>query len=182
MSDEPPKTADELRRELELEKLRVDVALARSQATREAIRKNWEYLRHAHLRGTDLTGIRLYQADLSAAYQVEAKLNAADLRGALIDEVDFTDSCLHGANIKDVRGTPAKPAAFRAWALDRGAVEMTEQQFDAWRQKGFVEPANWAAWRAAGFPINADGAPVVAASTTPRGQADKAFDPPLSSR
>jgi len=129
------------------------------EATREAIRKNWEFLRRAHLRGTDLTGIRLYGADLTGAYLVEAKLDRADLRGAMIDGADFTDSCVRGTNVRDVRGTPMRPVNFRSWALDQGAVEMTEAQFETWRRNGFAQPTDWASWRAAGFPIRGDGSP-----------------------
>jgi hypothetical protein len=133
----------------------------RVEATREAVRKNWEYLRHAHFRGIDLTGSRLYQADLTGAYLQDAKLDKADLRGATIEGADFTGSCVRGTNVKDVSGTPAAPENFRSWALQHGAVEMTEPQFDAWRQAGFSQPADWASWRGAGFPITKDGAPAV---------------------
>lgn len=134
----------------------------RVQATREAIRKNWEYLRGAHLKRTDLTGVRLYESDLTDAFLVEAKLDKADLRGATVTGASFTDSCVRGANVKDLDGTPRAPPNFKAWALDHGAVEMTEPQFETWRQNGFKRPpdADWAAWRTAGFPVGNDGTPV----------------------
>jgi Pentapeptide repeats (8 copies) len=72
----------------------------RVEATRQAIRRNWEYLRNTHFWAADLTGARLYLADLSGAFLRDAKLNRADLRGASVEAADLTDTCVSGANIQ----------------------------------------------------------------------------------
>jgi hypothetical protein len=132
----------------------------RVQATREAIRKNWEYLRGAHLRGTDLMTARLSGADLTGAYVVDAKLDKADLRKAIVEKADFTGSCVRGTNVKDLIGTPRAPANFGSWALEHGAVQMDEFQFEMWRRSGFRQPNDWARWRNEGFPVANDGTPI----------------------
>jgi uncharacterized protein YjbI with pentapeptide repeats len=57
----------------------VDLSL---QATREAIRQNWENLEFAQFASHDLTGIDLYDADAKGAYFGSARLTAANLCGA----------------------------------------------------------------------------------------------------
>ncbi len=59
-------------------------------ATREAIRKNWEYLRGVNLDTTDLTGIPLYSADLDSALLRGADLHSATLRCANLNAADLT--------------------------------------------------------------------------------------------
>jgi hypothetical protein len=60
-------------------------------ASKEAIRKNWEYLRDTNLNDTDLTGAGLYEADLAHSVMNRADLREADLRCANLAGVQATD-------------------------------------------------------------------------------------------
>jgi hypothetical protein len=123
------------------------------EATREAIRKNWENLRGAHLRQTDLRGIRLYEAHLEGAALEEANLEGADLRGSWIEKTNFEGANLKNANVQDLHGQ--RPERF----LNSYAVMMDAASFDRWRAVRYPAPKNWEAWRVARFPIDADGRP-----------------------
>jgi hypothetical protein len=78
------------------------------QATREAIRKNWEYLENANFRRADLRGILLYEADLKGANLQESDLRFANLRlsklsGASVRDADFECADLEGAEVTSVK-------------------------------------------------------------------------------
>jgi uncharacterized protein YjbI with pentapeptide repeats len=107
-------------------------------ATREAIRKNWEYLREVNLGDTHLERIQLYLADLHGASLIRATLNDANFRCANLQGADFTDSNwkdrnvnmdLKYANVRDV-----KPDEFKEWATTKG--EATDK----------MDEAGWADW------------------------------------
>jgi Pentapeptide repeats (8 copies) len=77
-------------------------------ATREAIRKNWEYLRGVNLQYTDLSYALLYEADLSGALLMGAYLSntmfrCANLSGADLMQYDIGNSPdLYLANVRGV--------------------------------------------------------------------------------
>jgi uncharacterized protein YjbI with pentapeptide repeats len=103
----------------------VDLSL---QATREAIRLNWENLEFGMFAEHDLTGIDLYKAKAHGAYFGKAILVAANLCGADLSQANFEQANLsyadlyqadisstyrwktanlEGANIRDVKNAPA---------------------------------------------------------------------------
>jgi hypothetical protein len=104
------------------------------KSTIQAIRKNWECLAGANLRGADLSGAELYEARLQGADLREANLNGANLFHANLEGIICNDqnsklfdiAGIRNANIKGVVNAPPK---FREWALSQGAVEM---DLDPW--------------------------------------------------
>jgi hypothetical protein len=122
-------------------------------ATREAIRKNWRYLHDVNLNDTDLSKIQLYSADLSGAVFLNSKVNDANFRcsnlsGAVLTGTNWETGDFRFANVRD-----ATPEAFRAFAIRSGAVEMSDADWQAWRNNGFRIDQ--------GKPVNApNGAPV----------------------
>ena len=64
----------------------VDLSL---QATKEAIRQNWENLEFSQFAGHDLTGIDLYGANAKGAYFGAARLTGANLCGANVSQANF---------------------------------------------------------------------------------------------
>jgi uncharacterized protein YjbI with pentapeptide repeats len=68
------------------------------QATKEAIRKNWEDLSGVHLAETDLTSARLYEANLN-----KANLSKANLMNASLENADLRRSNLLGTNLKNAK-------------------------------------------------------------------------------
>jgi hypothetical protein len=108
-------------------------------ATREAIRKSSTYLREVNLDQTDLSAIQLFGADLHGARLIGSVVTDANIRCANMSNVnldgaggwqslDFTS-----ANVRDLQ-----PITIRKYALDHGAVEMTDEQWLAWRAHGFT--------------------------------------------
>lgn len=103
-------------------------------ATREAIRKNWEYLRGVNLNDTDLQGSPLYEADLDSALMKRADLRGATLRCANLRGVDLSDARLQGtdldfANMKDVI-----PASIEK---PQRAQDMPSSDWEHWRENKF---------------------------------------------
>jgi uncharacterized protein YjbI with pentapeptide repeats len=111
------------------------------QATREAIRQNWENLEFSQFALHDLTGIDLYRADAKGAYFGGAKLTAANLCGANLSQANFdradlsyaelsnadiastygwSTANLAGANVHNIRNATGDfvAAAKKAGALD----------------------------------------------------------------
>jgi hypothetical protein len=99
------------------------------EATKEAIRKNWKWLKNSYLHGHDLSATKLYEADLTGADLGEAVLRKTNLCKANLYEADlykiqdWGKADLRLANIKGVRRAPTSPFDFRKFALDHGAVE-----------------------------------------------------------
>jgi len=107
-------------------------------ATREAIRKNWEYLRGVNLDTTDLTGIALYEADLNSALLRGAILKGANLRcanleGADLTNADVTNADLHLANVTKVK----PPELLDAFRTEKKPKEFQSGEWEAWRKHGF---------------------------------------------
>jgi len=103
-------------------------------ATREAVRKNWKYLRSVNLADTHLERIQLYLADLNGTGFNRANLKYANFRCANLQNADFTDSNwqdildLQYANVKS-----AKPDDFRNWAISKGArADLDESLWITW--------------------------------------------------
>jgi hypothetical protein len=129
----------------------------RLQATREAIRRNWEYLEYSHLADLDLQWAQLYRADLRHAFLGRSNLTGADLFGAKLDDATFTLATMKFANIKDVEGAPE---GFVGWALDFRAVEMSQEDHRNWVKAGCPQPKDWESWRKHGWPVDQRGIPV----------------------
>jgi hypothetical protein len=108
-------------------------------ATREAIRSNWGYLREVNLNGTDLSRIQLYEADLAgasvrSAYLRNANFRCANLSGADLTSAKWQDADFHFAV---VRG--ATPKEFVEYAIKHGAYnDMTDEQWLRWRDNEFL--------------------------------------------
>jgi uncharacterized protein YjbI with pentapeptide repeats len=117
-------------------------------ATKEAIRKNWEYLRDVNLNDTDLSGIYLYEADLVGATIVHAKLTSANFRCANVSGVDFTGSDLSGADFYLANVHDLKPIELQKYLLD------SKLAFD-W------DNAKWERFRAKGFALYSSGQPII---------------------
>lgn len=108
-------------------------------ATREAIRGNWGYLRNINLNGTDLSRIQLYEADLANASFQHAYLRNANFRCANLSGTDFTNANWEGADFHFADVTGAFPSKFVAYAKNNGAfVDMADDQWLKWREKGFL--------------------------------------------
>ncbi len=108
-------------------------------ATREAIRINWGYLRGVNLNETDLSRIQLYEADLAGtslrgAYLGHANFRCANLSNADLSHANWEDADLHFAVV-----TNAKPKEFVEYAVSRGAyADLTDDQWLQWRKNKFL--------------------------------------------
>jgi hypothetical protein len=121
-----------LRRQLPLARPSND-CLTELDATREAIRKNWEYLRGVNLNDTDLRSIQLYSADLKSGSIMRADVSDANFECANLEETTFEGSnwnSIKKINSANVRN--ALPLDFRSWALARGAKDMNESEWLGW--------------------------------------------------
>ncbi|MFN7922035.1 MAG: pentapeptide repeat-containing protein [Bryobacteraceae bacterium] len=119
------------------------------QATREAIRHNWENLQYGMFAEHDLEGIELYRGELYRAFfgkanlqganlcranLTEANIEGADLRGANLSGADLSRlswndaTKLQGVNLCGVRNADPR---FLAKASDQGAVTLG---LDDWKQ------------------------------------------------
>jgi hypothetical protein len=107
--------------------------LSELDATREAIRKNWEYLRGVNLNDTDLRNIQLYSADLEGASLMrtevkDANFECANLQGTTFEQSNWTAiKKINSANVRD-----AIPMEFRKWAISREAKDMGELEWASW--------------------------------------------------
>ena len=113
-------------------------------ATREAIRKNWEYLRDANLNSTDLSQIRLYKADLARASLRATTMPGANFRCSNLFQVDLTGADWTEGHFRFANVTEAKPPDFVKFARAQGA-------FDS------MDDATWLEWRKSGFPLDGSG-------------------------
>ena len=109
-------------------------------ATREAIRNNWGYLRSVNLNQTDLSRIQLYEADLAGASLRSAFLGHANFRCANLSNADLTSAKeWQSADLHFAVVTNAKPKEFVAYAVARGAYgDMTDDQWLRWRDHNFL--------------------------------------------
>jgi hypothetical protein len=108
-------------------------------ATREAIRKNWEYLRDANLNCTDLSKIQLYEADLSKASLRGAALPHSNFRCSNLFQADMTGADWTMADFRFANVTGAIPAEFVRFATAHGAFEhMDDDTWLRWRRAGFL--------------------------------------------
>jgi hypothetical protein len=128
-------------------------------ATREAIRKNWEYLRGVNLDTTDLTGIPLYSADLDSALLRGANLPSANLRCANLNAADLTMADLKAADFYLANVANLKP--------DESRSDLAQSK----KAKEF-KPREWELWRQNDFRVSKQGQPVLSSD---RNQADDIF-------
>ena len=88
-------------------------------------------MRGANFRGANFSGAVLRRAELDDADLVDANLADADLAGASLANADLRRTDFNGARWRDIAniqganigGMKGAPEAFRAWALQHGAVE-----------------------------------------------------------
>lgn len=97
------KECDEEKKSLGKEKCN-DELTSKLEATKEAIRRNWENLENANLSDTDLTKAALYEANLKRANLARAKLRGtkfvdANLTRVNLINADLTEADLRGANL-----------------------------------------------------------------------------------
>jgi pentapeptide repeat protein len=107
-------------------------------ATREAIRKNWEYLRTINLDTTDLSGIRLYEADLDSTLLRAANLHSANLRCANLQAADLTQANLANADFYLANVANLKPDDVRSDLVNnKKAKEFKSGEWESWRRNDF---------------------------------------------
>jgi hypothetical protein len=107
-------------------------------ATREAIRKNWEYLRAVNLNSTDLTGSPLYGADLDSALIRAADLHSTNFRCANLHGVDLLGSNLNDADFYLANVSDLIPASVREDLVkNRMAILLAPGQWESWRLNNF---------------------------------------------
>jgi len=108
-------------------------------ATREAIRNNWGYLRAINLNQTDLSRIQLYEADLAGASLRSAYLGHANFRCANLSNADLTGANWDNADLHFAAVTNAKPQDFVDYAINHGAYkDLTDDQWLQWRLNTFL--------------------------------------------
>jgi hypothetical protein len=143
-------------------------------------------LERGDLSGSNLTNVegrdwRLAKANLSDGILQFAELTNSDFDGAILTgadvfaarfdgssfvEADVTGARgigrgLAGANIKNIKGLPDEE---KSDAFANGAVEMTPENFNFWRQKGSQfpkDPQELRSWRASEFKVDKDGKPIL---------------------
>ncbi len=133
-------------------------------ATKQAIRTNWEYLVDVNLKDTELKQIQLYRADLHSTTLARADVEGADFACANLENTSFEGANwnkLGRVELANVRN--AKPEEFRQWALAHGALDMGD--------------IAWLDWRKGGFRVSNAGKPVQ--STTPETSTDKFCGAPV---
>lgn len=106
-------------------------------ATREAIRMNWNYLRRANLQGTDLNGVRFYQSDLAYASLKHANLKGAsfycaNLLGVNLEESDLSGADLSYANVNGV----TFPREYKISNVP--TLNMSDSEWREWSKEGFA--------------------------------------------
>jgi hypothetical protein len=102
-------------------------------ATREAIRKNWRYLRNTNLQSTDLRSTHLYASDLAGANLSGADLRGADLRCAnlansILDNTRFDGADMRFANL---------PSRYIVTS-DSDAIAISDQDWQTWKSHQFA--------------------------------------------
>jgi hypothetical protein len=116
-------------------------------ASKEAIRKNWEYLRDVNLGVTDLSTTELYSADLAGAVLSGANLKFSDFKcanlyGANFEPAHFQKTKLltryKGANftLANVEGLQPKEVR-KDLIANFSAVEMPDEEWQRWRSNEF---------------------------------------------
>jgi pentapeptide repeat protein len=106
-------------------------------ATKEAVRKNWEYLRDVNLTNTNLEGTWLYGADLQGALLQNARLAGVNLRCANIAEADFSGSDLTGADFFLARADKISPETLQKSLPPAMLFHGTERDWLQWRENKF---------------------------------------------
>jgi hypothetical protein len=106
-------------------------------ATKEAIRKNWEYLREVNLANTDLEDTWLYSADLDGALLANARLARIDLRCANLAHTDFSGSDLTGADFFLAHLDHTAPEALTNALPVSKLFNGTEEEWNKWRDNNF---------------------------------------------
>jgi hypothetical protein len=106
-------------------------------ATKEAIRKNWEYLRDVNLANTNLEDTWLYGADLSGALLQNAHLRNINLRCANVTNADFTGSDLKDADLFLARIDGVNPATLANSLPPSKLFHGTEGEWMQWRDNKF---------------------------------------------
>jgi hypothetical protein len=108
-------------------------------ATKEAVRKNWEYLREVNLTNTNLEGTWLYSADLQGACALlqNARLAGINLRCANLAETDFSGSDLTAADFFLARADKIAPDALQKSLPASMVFHGTEQEWTQWRDNDF---------------------------------------------
>ena len=147
-------------------------------------------LKEAKFKGADLNGVHatewiLSNADFSqcdlkfaifincaldGAILTKAVLTGATFMGSDLENADFTNAkfddpkvknCLVRANILNVQGLDQ---AYREEAFNQGAVEMSLNDFNRWKEAGMNLPSDLGerrSWRQAGFLLNDKGNPTL---------------------
>nr|VFK60153.1 MAG: Pentapeptide repeat-containing protein [Candidatus Kentron sp. TUN]VFK69619.1 MAG: Pentapeptide repeat-containing protein [Candidatus Kentron sp. TUN] len=105
----------------------------------------------ASLSDANLSWVMLAEANLSGALLAEANLSGAGLWKANLSGADLREANLQGLqgwkDIRDIRNANIldienAPEGFRAWALERGAVEMEREEWKEFRENGYKKPAS----------------------------------------
>lgn len=120
-------------------------------STREAIRKNWTYLRKRDFAFTDLQGIQLYQADLAGSIFYKANISNSNLRCANLNNVNLENAI--GKDSADFLYSNVKTS--------------TDPMMEILFQKGVVfklDDSDWIRWRSNGMRVDGHNKPILSGS------------------
>jgi hypothetical protein len=107
-------------------------------ATKEAIRKTWVYLRDTNLNETDLSLIQLYAADLSGALIYHADIRDANFRCANLADTKFDRAKNpETAHFEYANVHALSPIDLKQFALAKGAMDINDRDWQMWRDHGF---------------------------------------------
>jgi uncharacterized protein YjbI with pentapeptide repeats len=120
------------------------------EQTRQAIRKNWEFLEDANLSHTDLSHVALYEADLKGASLDHVLITDADFHCADLEDThwgqtaaELQDLYDHPPNMKYANVRGVQPESFRIWATDKGkAVDYSHEDWVKFRST-LAECQDW---------------------------------------
>lgn len=145
-ADHPGKEPDGSEKKVRLPSSTDDVIQCGSSigATIEAIRQNWEQLRDVNLAATNLDYAELYEADLAYSNFINASLVGTNFKAANLIGGDFSGATGYdrkGSEAQfdhaNVQGLVGKSEALCKFAVEHGAVQMSDRDWKAWRANGF---------------------------------------------
>jgi uncharacterized protein YjbI with pentapeptide repeats len=110
------------------------------EQTKQAIRKNWEFLEDANFSHTDLSWIQLYVADLKGASLYDALVHDANFTCSDLENTDwnqteeFKSDVQHAPKMTYANVRGAQPDSFRNWAQSEGAMDRSHDDWVKFRK------------------------------------------------
>jgi len=107
-------------------------------ATKEAIRKNWEYLRATNLNVVDLSQTELYAADLAGSMLNDTHLEKAIFRCANLFGTSLSGAHYEGADFRLANVSKVTPGDIQDDLIKHyGAIELSDEAWQQWRHNHF---------------------------------------------